>query len=68
MHITFLWLKNKFSKPSKKNLLGLLFDPEEGGSIFFQNVVELLADYTASGKCLTKIPFLFPAASWLMLA
>jgi hypothetical protein len=28
--------------------LSLLFDPEEGGSMFFRNVGELLPDYTAS--------------------
>jgi hypothetical protein len=33
---------------SKKILLGLLFEPEEGGSIFFRSVVEFLLDYAAS--------------------
>jgi hypothetical protein len=28
-------------------LFGLLFDPEDGGSMFLQNVVELLLDYNA---------------------
>jgi hypothetical protein len=28
-------------------LLGLLFDPEDGGSVFLQNVVVLLSDYIA---------------------
>jgi hypothetical protein len=29
-------------------LLGLLFDPEDGGSVFLQNVSELIPDYTVS--------------------
>jgi hypothetical protein len=30
------------------SLLGLLFDPEDGGSIFFRNAGKLLPDYTTS--------------------
>jgi hypothetical protein len=29
-------------------LLGLLFDPEDGDSMFFRNVGKLMPDYTAS--------------------
>jgi hypothetical protein len=28
-------------------LLGLFFDPEDGGSKFLRNVIELLSDYIA---------------------
>jgi hypothetical protein len=51
-NIVFLSSGSK-SKPSKKQapllsgcLLVLLFDPEDGGSTFLRNVVELLLDYT----------------------
>jgi hypothetical protein len=29
-------------------MLALLFNPEDGGSMFFEKVTELLPDYTAS--------------------
>jgi hypothetical protein len=39
-------------------LLSLLFDPDDGGSKFFRNVVELLMDYTITHKTL---PFIVSA-------
>jgi hypothetical protein len=31
----------------KQNLLGLFFDPEDGGEMFLRNVGRLSTDYTA---------------------
>jgi hypothetical protein len=38
-------LKNKLSKQQAEQFLGLFFDSEDGGNMFFQNICKILPDW-----------------------